>query len=44
MKPTNKNLGWAAIICGLYGLTPLWMNGYVAAFGAIIVGILLLTR
>jgi hypothetical protein len=44
MKATTKNLGIAAIIVGLYGLTPLPWNGLVASIGAIVIGILLLTR
>ncbi len=44
MKATTRNLGIAAIIIGLYGLTSLPWNGYVSCIGAIIIGILLLTR
>jgi hypothetical protein len=44
MKTTNKQLAIAAIIVGLYGLTPLPFNNWVAAIGAIVVGIVLYTR
>jgi hypothetical protein len=44
MKASSRNLGIAAIVIGLYGLTPLPLNGWVAAIGAIVIGILLLTR
>lgn len=39
-----KQLGILAIAFGAYGLTPLPMSGFIAAIGAIVVGVILLTR